>query len=82
MIRLTAKEEEILGYFWAKGPLFVRELLDLGRAQTALQYPFDYCPYFGGERIYRFQGLWKYPSVLCFGLGRRIQEKDTEAGGR
>ena len=29
MIRLTAKEEEILGYFWAKGPLFVRELLDL-----------------------------------------------------
>lgn len=29
MIRLTSKEEEILGYFWAKGPLFVRELLDL-----------------------------------------------------
>lgn len=29
MIRLTAKEEEILGYFWEKGPLFVRELLDL-----------------------------------------------------
>ena len=27
--RLTSKEEEILGYFWAKGPLFVRELLDL-----------------------------------------------------
>jgi BlaI family transcriptional regulator, penicillinase repressor len=26
---LTSKEEEILGYFWAKGPLFVRELLDL-----------------------------------------------------
>ena len=25
----TSKEEEILGYFWAKGPLFVRELLDL-----------------------------------------------------
>lgn len=29
MQRLTSKEEEILGYFWAKGPLFVRELLDL-----------------------------------------------------
>ena len=29
MKRMTSKEEEILGYFWAKGPLFVRELLDL-----------------------------------------------------
>ena len=29
MKRLTSKEEEIFGYFWAKGPLFVRELLDL-----------------------------------------------------
>ena len=29
MKRLTSKEEEILGYFWAKGPLFVRELLVL-----------------------------------------------------
>ena len=29
MKRLTSKEEEILGYFWAKVPLFVRELLDL-----------------------------------------------------
>ena len=29
MKRLTSKEEEILGYFWAKGPLLVRELLDL-----------------------------------------------------
>lgn len=29
MKRLTSKEEEILGYFWVKGPLFVRELLDL-----------------------------------------------------
>lgn len=24
---LTAKEEEIMGYFWEKGPLFVKELL-------------------------------------------------------
>ena len=29
MKRLTSKEDEILGYFWAKGPLFVGELLDL-----------------------------------------------------
>ncbi|WP_106831764.1 BlaI/MecI/CopY family transcriptional regulator [Parabacteroides pacaensis] len=29
MKRLTAKEEEIMGYFWEKGPLFVRQLLDL-----------------------------------------------------
>ena len=27
MKRLTAKEEEVMGYFWEKGPLFVRELL-------------------------------------------------------
>lgn len=24
---LTAKEEEIMGYFWKKGPLFVKEML-------------------------------------------------------
>lgn len=29
MKQLTAKEEEVLGYFWANGPLFVRQLLDL-----------------------------------------------------
>ncbi|MDH6313279.1 BlaI family penicillinase repressor [Parabacteroides sp. PFB2-10] len=29
MKKLTAKEEEILGYFWEKGPLFIRELLDM-----------------------------------------------------
>lgn len=29
MKKLTPKEEEILGYFWSHGPLFVRELLDL-----------------------------------------------------
>ena len=27
MKRLTAKEEEVMGCFWEKGPLFVRELL-------------------------------------------------------
>lgn len=29
MRRLTGKEEEIMGYFWEKGPLFIRQLLDL-----------------------------------------------------
>lgn len=29
MQKLTAKEEEIMSFFWAKGPLFVREILDL-----------------------------------------------------
>ena len=24
---LTAKEEEIMGFFWKKGPLFVKEML-------------------------------------------------------
>lgn len=28
-IRLAPKEEEILGFFWKKGPLFVREIIDL-----------------------------------------------------
>ncbi|MDU1905609.1 MAG: BlaI/MecI/CopY family transcriptional regulator [Dysgonomonas sp.] len=28
MKRITAKEEEIMNYFWSKGPLFVKELLD------------------------------------------------------
>lgn len=27
MKRLTAKEEEIMGWFWSKGPLFVKEML-------------------------------------------------------
>ncbi|WP_108821674.1 BlaI/MecI/CopY family transcriptional regulator [Dysgonomonas sp. Marseille-P4361] len=29
MKKLTQKEEEILGYFWAHGPMFVRDLLEL-----------------------------------------------------
>lgn len=29
MKKLTPKEEEVLGYFWQKGPLFIRELLEL-----------------------------------------------------
>ncbi len=28
MVRLTAKEEEIMGFFWKKGPLFIKQLLE------------------------------------------------------
>lgn len=28
MKRLTQREEEIMGYFWTKGPLFVKQLLE------------------------------------------------------
>ncbi len=28
MKRLTAKEEEVMGFFWDNGPLFVKQLLD------------------------------------------------------
>lgn len=28
-IKLAPKEEEILGFFWKSGPLFVREIIDL-----------------------------------------------------
>ena len=28
MKSLTAKEEELMGFFWQKGPLFVKQLLD------------------------------------------------------
>ncbi len=28
MKQLTAKEEEIMGFFWEKGPLFVKQLMD------------------------------------------------------
>ncbi|RHO70563.1 BlaI/MecI/CopY family transcriptional regulator [Parabacteroides sp. AF48-14] len=28
MKRLTAREEEIMGYFWTEGPLFVKQLLE------------------------------------------------------
>lgn len=32
MNRLTAKEEEVMGYFWEKGPLFVKQLLEFYEA--------------------------------------------------
>lgn len=29
MKTLTAKEEEIMGFFWEKGPMFVKQLVEL-----------------------------------------------------
>ncbi|WP_304588847.1 BlaI/MecI/CopY family transcriptional regulator [uncultured Duncaniella sp.] len=29
MEKLTAKEEEVLGFFWERGPLYVREIVEL-----------------------------------------------------
>ena len=29
MGKLTAKEEEVLGFFWERGPLYVREIVEL-----------------------------------------------------
>ncbi len=31
---LTAKEEEIMGFFWEKGPLFVKEMLAFKSGKT------------------------------------------------
>ena len=36
---LTAKEEEIMGFFWEKGPLFVKEML------AFYEEPFQYAVY-------------------------------------
>ena len=35
---LTAKEEEIMGFFWEKGPLFVKEMLAFYEEPKTLQY--------------------------------------------
>ena len=35
---LTSKEEEIMNYFWHKGPLFVKELLDFYDDGKTYQY--------------------------------------------
>ena len=35
---LTAKEEEIMGFFWEKGPLFVKEMLAHNTFGNTYQY--------------------------------------------
>ena len=39
MKTLTAKEEEIMGFFWEKGPMFVKQLL------------VHHCPWIGREGV-------------------------------
>ena len=34
---LTAKEEEIMGFFWEKGPLFVKEMLAVKEEDISLE---------------------------------------------
>ena len=34
---LTAKEEEIMGFFWEKGPLFVKEMLHFNTLSTIVR---------------------------------------------
>ena len=50
MKRLTVKEEEIMGWFWQKGPLFVKELLEYYEEPKPHFYD---CPRLGGERFPR-----------------------------
>ena len=45
---LTAKEEEIMGFFWEKGPLFVKEMLVLWGTEAAFQYALYNCAWIGG----------------------------------
>ena len=53
MKTLTAKEEEIMGYFWEKGPLFVKQLLDFYDEPR---------PHFN-----TLSTIVKYLSILCRG---------------
>lgn len=82
MKKLTPKEEDILSYFWTNGPLFIRELMNCGRAQAALttRFPRSYACW--RERLYRVSPVWKHLSVLCIGLGGRIPEQDAEKRGK
>ena len=46
---LTAKEEEIMGFFWEKGPLFVKEMLAFYEEPKAtFQYFVHHCERIGG----------------------------------
>jgi len=44
MKELTAKEEEVMRYFWQEGALFVRQLVEMyPGTETAFQYALDLC---------------------------------------
>ena len=64
---LTAKEEEIMGFFWRKGPLFVKEILAFYEEPK---------PHFNTlstivrgleEKVSESQHVWQHVSVLCNG---------------
>ena len=38
---LTAKEEEIMGFFWEKGPLFVKEMLASMKNRSRILTPYQ-----------------------------------------
>ena len=81
MKRLTAKEEEVMGFFWEKGPLFVKQLLEfyvLSRASSALQYAFHHCAGAGRERLSGAYGIRQYVPIPCRCVERRIQARDAE----
>ena len=79
MNKLTAKEEEIMGFFWEKGPLFVRQLLEFYKEPR---------PHFNtlstivrgleekGFPVSHF--VWEYLSILCRGVCRRLQASYAE----
>ena len=60
MKRLTAKEEEVMGFFWEKGPLFVKQLLEFYRCwssipslvRTSIRFP----PLCGG---WKRKAIWR-----------------------
>ena len=62
MKMLTAKEEEIMGYFWEKGPLFVKQLLDFyDEPRPHFQYSVYHCERIGGKGFLSHEVFWKIP---------------------
>lgn len=59
MKTLTAKEEEIMGFFWEKGPMFVKQLVELyEEPPAALQYPVDHCKRTGRKGVLVAYRVW------------------------
>lgn len=49
---LTVKEEELMGYFWEKGPLFVKEMLAFYEDRSLISI--RYLQLFAGLKIRDF----------------------------
>ncbi len=70
---LTAKEEEIMGFFWEKGPLFVKEMLAF--YEEPKPHLIRYLRLFAGLKIKAFWLIilfWEYLSVLSRCQRRRF----------